>query len=355
MAGIFISYARGDDEPFVKQLYQDLKQHGIDVWWDRQAMESRGLTFLQEIRDAIEGSNRVIAVIGPHALTSEYVRAEWEHALLFSKGIVPILRQGEYPDWAQYFSKGAVSMLPEAGYVDSSSLSKSHAPDFRESRPYQEALDELLRVLSTPVVEPGRLLTLVPSLPPYFLLRLEDIEAIGKTVLLDIQQPTVVTSRKQTTALQGMAGVGKSVVAAAFARATHTRRAFSDGVLWLTIGQEPHLLQNMRQVGLAFDDNPAQYIDITSAKSRLVQVLADKNCLLVLDDMWDVSSAEPFINAIGPRCRVLLTTRDRGLVTAVGAQACQIDVLNDAEALKLLAGWCGQPVQAAAGTGASPY
>jgi TIR domain-containing protein len=45
MGGVFISYARADDEPFVKQLYQDLKEHGIDVWWDRQAMESRGLTF----------------------------------------------------------------------------------------------------------------------------------------------------------------------------------------------------------------------------------------------------------------------------------------------------------------------
>jgi len=30
-------------------------------------MESRGRTFLQELRDAIEGSDRLIAVIGPNA------------------------------------------------------------------------------------------------------------------------------------------------------------------------------------------------------------------------------------------------------------------------------------------------
>jgi hypothetical protein len=53
MADIFISYTREDDEPFVNQLHRDLTRHGLKVWWDRRAMESRGRTFVQEIRDAI--------------------------------------------------------------------------------------------------------------------------------------------------------------------------------------------------------------------------------------------------------------------------------------------------------------
>jgi len=32
MAEIFISYARADDEPFVKQLHNDLTKHGFDIW-----------------------------------------------------------------------------------------------------------------------------------------------------------------------------------------------------------------------------------------------------------------------------------------------------------------------------------
>jgi len=58
MGQIFISYAWDDDEPFVKQLYQDLTENGIDVWWDRKAIQSRGLTFQQELREAIEGFDR---------------------------------------------------------------------------------------------------------------------------------------------------------------------------------------------------------------------------------------------------------------------------------------------------------
>ena len=76
MGNIFISYARADDEPFVEQLHDDLTKHGFDIWWDKQTMQSRGLTFLQELRDAIEGSDRLITVIGPNAAKSKYVRSE---------------------------------------------------------------------------------------------------------------------------------------------------------------------------------------------------------------------------------------------------------------------------------------
>jgi hypothetical protein len=47
-------------------------------------MPSRALTFLQEIRDAVESSDRLIAVVGPSAVDSTYVRAEWEHAFLIT-------------------------------------------------------------------------------------------------------------------------------------------------------------------------------------------------------------------------------------------------------------------------------
>src|SRR5690606_21496522 len=94
---IFISYARADDEPFVERLYHDLKDE-FDVWWDRVSMPNRGLTFLQEIRDAIDWSDRLLLVTGPHAFTSPYVRDEWQYAYECYKGINIVLRLGDYPD-----------------------------------------------------------------------------------------------------------------------------------------------------------------------------------------------------------------------------------------------------------------
>ncbi len=321
MKKIFISYARADDEPFVKQLYQDLTEGGFDIWWDRKAMDSRGLTFLQEIRDAIEGSDRLIAVIGPNAVKSEYVKVEWEHGLLFAKGILPILRMGDF------------DLIPQE-------LSKFHCPDFRKERTYKDSLDELVRILSEPVPPLGPFNTSVPSLPPHFQSRRDEIIHIGEMVLADIQRPTVVTSAKQTTAIVGMGGSGKSVLAAAFARATDTRRAFTDGIFWLQIGQNPDILSSMRLIGRGFNDDPGNYVDIERAKASLPKVLGDKVCLIVLDDIWNASHAAPFINALGARCRLLITTRDGSLVTALGAQEHLLGMLTDTGAMRFLADWC---------------
>lgn len=64
---VFLSYARGDDEPFMKRLYHDLTGRGFEVWWDRVNMPSRGLTFHQEIADAISARERLLLVVGPGA------------------------------------------------------------------------------------------------------------------------------------------------------------------------------------------------------------------------------------------------------------------------------------------------
>ena len=332
MGKIFISYARADDEPFVKQLYQDLTERGFDIWWDRKAMESRGLTFLQEIRDAIEGSDRLIAVIGPNAVKSEYVNVEWEHALLFSKGVIPILRKGfELP------GKNDYDIVPPK-------LSKFDCPDFRKERSYQDALEELVRKLKTPVPPLGDFRTAVPSLPAHFLPRSDELVLLGNAVLSDIKRPEVVNSARQKTVIVGMGGMGKSVLSAAFARSTETRRAFTDGIVWISIGQDPDLLSNVRQFGLAFNDKMENYVDIKTARDKLPGMLADKVCLIVLDDIWNVAHAEHFINALGPRCRLLITTRDGGIASAIEANEHRLGVLTDAAALRFLATWCGKEV-----------
>jgi len=318
---VFISYARADDEDFVRRLHQDLIKHDISVWWDREAMGSRGRTFLQELRDAIEASDRVIAVIGAHSVRSSYVKVEWEHALLFCKGVLPILRQGDY------------DLVP-------SDLAMLHCIDFRKERAYEEALSELLDKLVQPVPPLGPFRTAVPALPPHFEPRREQLESIEATVLADVRRPVVVTSARQTSALRGMGGVGKSVLAAALARSTETRRAFGEGVIWLTLGKEPNLLHSLRLVGLAFDDDLNNYTSPEAAASCLSRLLADKVCLIVLDDLWDVAHLTPFRDALGPRCRLLFTSRDAGLVAAAGAVGHHLTVLSREASLRLLAQWC---------------
>jgi len=73
---LFVSHARDDDEPFVKPLYEDLPQRAFNVWWDSVATPSRALTVLHEIRDAIGACGRLVLVVGPHVLRSDYVHVD---------------------------------------------------------------------------------------------------------------------------------------------------------------------------------------------------------------------------------------------------------------------------------------
>src|SRR5205823_14167684 len=97
MTTIFLSYARDDDvDPFdppasfVARLHRDLTARGFEVWFDRIAMPSRGLTFHQEIQEAVAACDRLVRVVGPKAAVSGYVRQEWQFALHPAKRATPI-------------------------------------------------------------------------------------------------------------------------------------------------------------------------------------------------------------------------------------------------------------------------
>jgi len=317
---LFISYCRRDDEDFVRHLYNDLIDHGLKVWWDRECMPSRALTFLQEIRNAIDDSSRLLAVVGPKAVESDYVLQEWIWASQFGNGIVPILRLGDY------------DLLNE----DFASL---HCIDFRKDDLYQKALEDLSRILAEPMKPLGMFYGKVPSLPPHFLYRKEDLDNVAKKLLTDIREPTLSKSIQRPFVIHGMVGIGKSVLISAFSRSIETRRAFTDGIFWLTIGQSPDLLNNISTLGMAFNDDLRKYSDLNNAQIQLARDLHDKEVLIVLDDVWEVVQIEPFLNAMGSRCRLLITTRNQGLATTLGAQDHHLDILSDNDAVQFLADW----------------
>lgn len=145
---IFISYARDDDEAFVKRLWFDLKKHGFSVWWDLEAMESRGRSFLREIRDGIAAAERVLLIVGPRVRHSSNVEAEWRQALREGVAVTPLLCLGDYDD------------VPDA-------LRQLHCEDVRSSIPETAAFEKVRRIVSTPVPPLGPLVG-VPRLPtPY--------------------------------------------------------------------------------------------------------------------------------------------------------------------------------------------
>ncbi len=323
-AKIFLSYARCDDEAFVRRLYESLTARGFDVWFDRESMPSRQLTFHQEIIDAIAARDRFVLVVGPGVAQSDYVIQEWRYAYEMDKPVKCVLRLGEE------------TLVPdELKLIDYS--------DLRDDRRYDAELEKLARQLSDPPPPLGKLIG-VPSLPRHLLARTNRVRALKDAVLADLMNPTVITGAAARAGIHGMGGIGKSVLATMLARDREVRRAFPDGVAWVNIGQEPSITTLQREVIGALGGDTA-FDTLSEGKQHLKAVLESKAVLLVLDDVWDSAHADAF-DALGPRCRVTMTTREASLITALGGTQHEVALLGEHEALTLLAEWAEKPLNA---------
>jgi NB-ARC domain len=115
-----------------------------------------------------------------------------------------------------------------------------------------------------------------------------------------------------------MGGIGKTVLAIDLVNDDEVRRAFPDGIFWLTLGQTVESLQLQGVLAGSVTGEPKAYATLNEARGQLRQSLDGKACVLVLDDLWRPQDAEPF-DVLGPRSRLLDTTRDADLLVALGA------------------------------------
>ncbi|MFG6105324.1 NB-ARC domain-containing protein [Leptothoe sp. EHU-05/26/07-4] len=166
-------------------------------------------------------------------------------------------------------------------------------------------------------------------MPRHYVQRPEHFEAV-KAMLLDENEGTPGTL--VISAIYGMGGIGKSVLAAALVQSGEIQRRFPDGVLWVTLGQQPDMLSMVnlwiRELG-DYDYNPTT---LQAASLHLRTLLADKKALLVIDDVWHPEHVEPF-RIGGAGCCVLVTTRQTKIV---GATRYDVDLMTPQQSLELL-------------------
>ncbi len=331
---IFISYGRGDDIPFVEKLYDSLKANGHKVWFDKKNLESNGLSFLQNIRDSLALNNiRLLLIVGPHASKSDYVRYEWEFALTKCMMVIPLLRVGneKNADATVRESNTDYDLIPEP-----IKKRRFHCIDFRRGRPYEQALKELLLNLSTPVPPFGELFS-VPNKPANFISRNVDIQKIKEIIMADVFNPGVITSVSKSTAIQGMGGIGKSVLAAAVCQDCDVMRLFSDGIYWITIGQENAEINVINGIQLLTEN---EYLNLKdnyeNVRNKLREAIKDKNCLIVLDDVWDQRDISIFPSDQALRYRLLITTRNKQTVHNLVSKVYEIGLFSVEEARVLL-------------------
>ncbi len=171
-------------------------------------------------------------------------------------------------------------------------------------------------------------------LPENYVERLDALKAVKEKLLGRNGQTLVVT------AIAGLGGLGKSVLAAALVRDPEVNARFEDGILWVTLGQKPDLqkllgdwIRELDRSREAFSANTKE-----SATQYLQTLLAEKQMLLVVDDVWNADHAKWF-QVGGEGCRVLVTTREARIAQA---DYYSLDLMSEDEALELIKGKLGK-------------
>lgn len=165
-----------------------------------------------------------------------------------------------------------------------------------------------------------------PPKPPYFVGREAEMTRLQRRLT---QMPDHVI-----IGFCGLGGVGKTTIALHLA---HTwRNRFADGVLWAQLDSTTPdiILQNF---GAAFGqaERVGEAPDLPARAALVRQILADKQVLVVLDNAETTPALHHLIPS-GPRNVTLVTTRNRKLLSAVGALMVDIRPFNAANSLALL-------------------
>jgi hypothetical protein len=169
----------------------------------------------------------------------------------------------------------------------------------------------------------------VPPLPPNFISRPEITEPIIESLS---NSDTVAL-----TAIEGMGGIGKTIIANEICHDPRVRKAFPDGILWFAIG---------KQSGVTPEDLTRQMAEHLNLEFKVYSqavyrsMFKGKSVLVVLDDVWSLDFIESFRIDLGSS-RLLYTTRIREIAPSLGAKNHDVGLLDDIQARQFLARWSG--------------
>jgi len=170
-----------------------------------------------------------------------------------------------------------------------------------------------------------------PAPPTSFVGRQDDIKLIKEWILKNGNSGRGLA----VSAFHGQGGIGKTTLAAFLVHEKDIRDHFSDGILWITLGQEPKILSLLH--GCIRYLNNSELLPNSEEDSSLIlrQLLQEKSILLVIDDSWRANDVRYF-QVGGQTCQMLITTRDSLIANAIGATLYELDILNEEQSLKLL-------------------
>jgi WD40 repeat protein len=315
---VFISYARKDGEAFATALRTTLSAQGIAVWQDRVGMEG-GRDWWLQITDVLDKVDFMVLIMTPRAVESEIVRKEWRYARQNGVCVYPVIAApnldfNQLPQWMRkvhFYNLGLDTSAFQAG------------PN------WVKFVADLRGSCNAP-----RVPFMAEDLPNDFIVRPEKIDgALGHLLDAKRENPLALTA-----ALRGAGGYGKTTIAKAICHHPAVQEAFSDGILWVTLGEnnsEADLIGKLNDLIYTLRRERSGAVGLDNVSKEFADLLAERSFLLVIDDVWNSQHLRPFLQG-GKNCTRLITTRRDDTLPAATSKI-DIDAMKNAEAAELLA------------------
>ena len=196
------------------------------------------------------------------------MRREWRYARQQGKCVIPVIgAKGldfkSMPGW-----------MRRAHFVD------PDEPD--QWRRFVRTLEAPCRATRVPLM--------LEDLPPDYVVREEELAKL-RAALLDParEEPVAITA-----ALKGAGGYGKTTLARALGHDEQIQDAFTDGILWVTLGEQPgDLIGHVQDLIEVLTGEPSGFKTLEAATNRLSEVLGERHMLIVIDDVWNAAHDPP--------------------------------------------------------------
>jgi WD40 repeat protein len=303
---VFISYARSDGEQAANELRMLLEQQEIPIWQDRVKMEG-GRDWWLQIEKALNTVEVMVMIMTPAALRSAIVRKEWRYARQQGVHVYPIKAS---PD-----------------------LDFSNVPRWMSSVHWYDLVYEqanFLNDLNRPH-EKHYVPFMVTDLPDDFVPRPHEFSQLRQKLLNEAREEPIAI----TAALRGAGGYGKTTMARALCHDENIQEAFDDGILWVTLGEQPcSIIGILGDLIYALSHEKLVLDTLDAATNRLSELLGDRDILFVIDDVWDAAHLKPLLHG-GKRCARLITTRNERVLPS-DTERIKVDAMQTGESVALL-------------------
>jgi WD40 repeat protein len=307
---VFISYAHADGATAAQEIYDLLHRAGCEVWLDRRRLRG-GSLWGQDVEQELNNCDALVAVFTPATRRSHYCYSEQMWALDHQKIVVPVITAGRM-DLPAYLAGTIYRRYPDD---------------------LEALLADFAAGLSAPAHFSRRLrYDTIPNFPQNYIPREQAVSELRDRIFDDRSANIAVT------ALEGMGGIGKTVLAVAVCRDPAVQRAFPDGIAWVAFESHSRgdVGANMREVARALGEAfPERDDDLAALRNRYRTLLRTKTALVVVDNVWSLDQLEPLLVDDSRQSRFLFTTRDATIANGVAANEYAASLLTESEAREL--------------------